>query len=244
MKKIVPFRKDIHFKTKISEITSISLEHSLKIDDSNYIAGEFVVSGDYRITKVSINKEMFSYNLPFDIHLDIIYNLNNVKIDIDDFYYEIINDEILRVSIDVLIDGLEVANMEEGNENLEEKQQEEILDIDDNEESEENIMNNIEKEEVRDDLFKQEEEPAIPVNVEVNKESTKEVEDKIKSIFDSFNEKDETFTSYHIHIVRKEDNIESIMAKYEVSKEELEMYNNLEEIKLGDKIIIPASNNE
>ena len=31
MKKIVPFKKDINFKTNIAEITSISLEHTLKV---------------------------------------------------------------------------------------------------------------------------------------------------------------------------------------------------------------------
>ena len=30
MKKIIPFKKDITFKTNLSEITSISLEHTLK----------------------------------------------------------------------------------------------------------------------------------------------------------------------------------------------------------------------
>lgn len=40
MKKIVPFKKDINFKTNIAEITSISLEHTLKV-------GNFTVDGDF-----------------------------------------------------------------------------------------------------------------------------------------------------------------------------------------------------
>ena len=35
MKKIIPFTSDIKFNTKIYEITSISLEHNLKIEDIN-----------------------------------------------------------------------------------------------------------------------------------------------------------------------------------------------------------------
>ena len=42
--------------------------------------------------------------------LDHRYNIDNAKVDIDDFYYEIINDEILRINIDVSIDGVEVVD--------------------------------------------------------------------------------------------------------------------------------------
>ena len=106
MRQVIPFKKEIVFTTKISEVTSISLEHSLKIDDDNFIKGDFVVSGDYKITDVSVNKESFSYDLPFTIALDDKYDVSDIKIDIDDFYYELVNDEILRVHIEVLVDGL------------------------------------------------------------------------------------------------------------------------------------------
>ena len=33
MKKIIPFKKDIIFKNHLSEITSISLEHSLRLSN-------------------------------------------------------------------------------------------------------------------------------------------------------------------------------------------------------------------
>ena len=34
MRQIIPFKKDLLFKTKVSEITSISLEHSIAIKNS------------------------------------------------------------------------------------------------------------------------------------------------------------------------------------------------------------------
>ena len=40
--------------------------------------------------------------------------------------------------------------------------------------------------------------------------------------------------------MREEDTIEKIMLKYNVSKEVLDEYNNLSNIKIGDKIIIPS----
>ena len=107
MKKIIPFKKDIIFKTNISEITSISLENTLSLTEDNSVMGEFIVSGDYKISDESIHIEQFSYDLPFDIHMDEKYDLSHAVIDIDDFYYEIINSNVLSVNIDVSIDKLE-----------------------------------------------------------------------------------------------------------------------------------------
>jgi len=44
--------------------------------------------------------------------------------------------------------------------------------------------------------------------------------------------------------MREEDTIESVMTKYAVNKELLMKYNELENIGLGDKIIIPSITNE
>ena len=106
MKQIIPFVKDISLAPKIYEITSIALEHNLKMENSDSVVGSFTVSGKYRINDISINEEVFEENIPFDITLDSKYDASKVTIDIDDFYYEIINDEFLRVHIDVLVDNL------------------------------------------------------------------------------------------------------------------------------------------
>ena len=47
--------------------------------------------------------------------------------------------------------------------------------------------------------------------------------------------------TYKVYIVKEEDTIEKIYEKYKVNRELLEKYNNLNEIKLGDKIIIPSN---
>ena len=86
MKKIIPFKKEIPFNN-IHEILSISLEHNLKKNTNNFITGEFVISGDYRMTDISVNTENFEFKLPFDIELDEKYIIDNAVIDIDDFYY-------------------------------------------------------------------------------------------------------------------------------------------------------------
>ena len=55
-------------------------------------------------------------------------------------------------------------------------------------------------------------------------------------------ESNETYSTYYIYIVRETDSIETILQKYNVSKEDIEMYNDIKELKVGDKIIIPSMN--
>jgi hypothetical protein len=252
MKQIISFKKDIPFNTKIGEITSISLEHSLKMVEQDHIAGEFVISGDYKITDISVNREPFSYSLPFEIALDTKYNTDNVKVDIDDFYYEITNDQVMNVNIDIFIDGIEVIN--DFKNDLEEKEDIEMEDRNFKEEDVSNSFPDIEDvlaseieydDRSKDDdkeimnLFKEIETPPVDISVEETLSN-----DKIKSLFDTFDDKNETYTTYHVHIVRETDTIDSIVARYKTTKEELALYNKIDELKLGDKIVIPAITNE
>ena len=108
MHEIVSFSKDIEFKNMINKITSISLEHTLMLEDKSNIKGDFIVSGSYKMTAASQIENDFSYKIPVDIEVDDKYDLSNLVIDIDDFTYEVIDEEILRVNIDLLLDKLEV----------------------------------------------------------------------------------------------------------------------------------------
>ena len=92
MKQTIPFVKDISFNSKIAEITSISLEHNLKMENDDSVVGTFIVSGKYKVNQISINEEEFKKDINFDITLDDKYDSSKVIIDIDDFYYEIINE--------------------------------------------------------------------------------------------------------------------------------------------------------
>ena len=199
MKKIVPFKKDIIFKTNLYEIVSISLDHELETQE-NLVKGKFIVSGEYKMLEKSVNNEEFSYYLPFTVDLDEKYILDNAVIDIDDFYYEIVNDNILRVGIDVLID------------NVEEKEEIEVREIDTIEEIEDTKR-----------CIEEEVEPPKKENVTYNEDTN------------------ETYKSYTVYIVRENDNIESIITKYDTTRDDLEKYNDISNVKIGDKIIIPCS---
>ena len=218
MKNIIPFKKDVIFKTNISEVTSISLEHSLTLDN-DLIKGEFIVNGEYKISDKSNTVDPFNLNLPFEIVIDEKYNTSSATIDIDDFYYEIVNDNILRVAIDVLIDKLEERPLINDFDLIDETPKREVLEIE-----EERC---IEKEEVDE------------IKEVVEKE--RNVKEKIESIFSSFSKDSEIYVTYNVYIVRDGDTIESILDKYGVDIEELKKYNDLSELKLGDKLIIPNS---
>lgn len=240
MKKIIPFSQDIIFKTNVSEIISISLEHTLQTSENNIVSGELIISGDYKMSDSSINTEEFSYNLPFDISLDDKYILDNITIDIDDFYYELINNNILSVNIDVLIDNLEEKEIHEL---LIEKVEPEVnLEIVQESEVEEPIITSEiyarnEGEEMNDITISTVEESLSPEEIESPKE-------EVRTLFDNFDTSTETYTTYKIYIIKDGDTIESILQLYDVSKEEVEKYNDLKDIKIGDKIIIPSVINE
>ena len=105
MKQIVPFKKELPFKTKVSEITSISLEREINVEEEGIITGVFHITGNYKMNEGSINRDEFSFDLPFDITLDPRYDISTVKADIDDFYYDIINNDTLSVNIDLFIEA-------------------------------------------------------------------------------------------------------------------------------------------
>ena len=57
MKQIIPFKKDLPFKTKVSDITSISLERKIEILDGGIVTGTFYITGDYKMNEGSINRD-------------------------------------------------------------------------------------------------------------------------------------------------------------------------------------------
>lgn len=240
MKKIIPFVKDISLGSKISEITSIALEHNLKMENNDSVVGTFTVSGKYKMNEVSINEEVFEQKIDFDITLDDKYDTSNIIIDVDDFYYEIINDEFLRVHIDVKVDNLEYYKQER-KPVLEEQEPLEVETLNDNITEEEQEEEKEEKQE-RNDIMVEE---SIDTNVTINQEPKKD-DDKLdvaeitNNITSGFLGSEEKYSTYKVHIIRESETIQTIMEKYNVSKEELEKYNNLDNVILGTKIVVPV----
>ena len=234
MKNIIPFKKDVIFKTNISEITSISLENTLSIND-DVVSGEFIISGEYKVSDKSTTVEPFELKLPFEIVVDDRYDSNSATVDIDDFYYEIVNDNVLSISIDVLIDKLKEKPVVDIDDLVEIKRDVEILDqnriCDDKEDNvEDNILNIFDEEDTKE-IGKVQENEEIREN---------EGEQKIKSLFNQFNSDSEVYVTYNVFIVRDGDNIDTILDKYGITLDELKEYNNIDDLKIGDKLIIPS----
>ena len=87
-----------------------------------------------------------------------------------------------------------------------------------------------------------------PVLEDLIEETEKEAErvdhETQDTIIDSLKVEDDNFVTYHVHIVRENDTIETICAKYSAQIESIKNINDIEEINLGDKIIIPQTQNE
>ena len=216
MRKLVPFKKDINFDTNVAVINSISLEHEIKTFENNLLIGKFIISGDYKMTDTSPNLDTFEYELPFNINIDKKYDTASSTVDINDFYYEVINNRVLSVNIELAIDG--------------------IL------EREVSMAREVEEEVSSFEEVKEEALETVNETVETEELETEEDRDlsNVKSLFDDLDENDK-YVIYKIHIVTENDTLESIANDYEVTKEDLTIYNDLSEIKIGDKLIIPAN---
>ena len=140
MKEIIPLKKDIVFKTKIAEVTSINLEHDYKILD-DIVEGTVYLSGTYKMTEASVIEEDFVYNIPFSIAISKRINKDTIKIEIDDFKYSTSKD-VMKVDI-----SLELTCDEERVE--EEIKEEKEIDLEDN-------ITNIDFDNYMDDYFKDE----------------------------------------------------------------------------------------
>lgn len=233
MKNIIPFKKDVIFKTNISEITSISLEHTLSIEKEK-ISGDFIINGEYKISDNSSTVEPFDLKIPFEISLDERFDTDKATLDIDDFFYEIINNSVLSLSIDVLVDKLEEKQIIE--EEIDKEPEEEIKEVKQN-----MAIFDDEKNEIIESVRESKSED-IKTDKEENREEVVDVKEKIDSLFNKFSSDNEVFVTYSVCIIREGDTIESVLEKYGISEDLLREYNNLKDLKIGDKLIIPNIN--
>lgn len=259
MKQIIPFKKDLPFKTKVSEITSISLEREINVEDEGIVTGVFHITGDYKMNEGSINRENFSFDLPFDITLDPRYDIKTVTSDIEDFYYDVLNEDTLKVNIDLFVEAQYLPEKEfveddrvDVTEEIEEPKKIEIQSIPEDGDSKERSTSN--EKNVFEDI--------IPVKESLLEEKEdrleiKKIQPPVKDdvedmdimpalAADLFSNLDdtETYTTYYVYIVKEEDTIDKILVKYGITKEDLELYNDISEIKPGDKVIVPKISGE
>ncbi len=276
MKKLVPFTKEIEFKTMISKVTSISLEHTLRVEKDNLISGYFILEGTYKMTQASQIDEEFSYKIPVDIELDEKYDTSNITLDIDDFTYEVIDEEKMKLNITLCIDNIEekevvlpvedviedfdALELEDKNSGNRESKNDGVLDdlfldtskkvpleFDSKKEiEEESEQNNTDNSTINNENIETSNELIYEDNASNNTNNATNkpqmVNNNVSSIFSSFKDNIETYKTYSVYIMKEEDTIDVVLQKYGVTREELEEYNDMSDIKTGSKIIVPSSN--
>ena len=228
MKKIINYEKDILFKTNIGELVSISLEHDFTLDEG-VLKGDFIVSGEYKPNELSVNKENFEYRLPLEYELEDNVDVDSLSYDIDDFEYTI-KEDCLTVYID-----FGVRYEEKKIEPIIPSITEDDLNADDSS-LEEEARTSVEPEE---DIETIEEDPVIEEEL---KEDRLDEDDK-DTIIESFTEEEE-YVTYHVHIVRDGDTLESIAEKYNCSMELIKEYNDFDTLEEKMKLLIPDSQDE
>lgn len=240
MKIIIPFKKEVVFKDNISEITSISLEHQLNLTDY-LLKGNFLITGEYKVSDASKTVLPFNLDLPIALSIEDRYDTNKAVCDIDDFYYEIINDRKLSISIDISVDKLSEMITETNNviEVLEDNEDNNrCIDMEDDIISDNKVETLDTKKEVKEEISE-----ALDTNrEEIDKKIDKaeEVNKKIKTLFNT-NSDTEEYITYQIYIIREGDTVDSIIAKYDIDIESLKEYNDISDLKIGDKVIIPRT---
>lgn len=241
---IIPFTKDIKFNTNICEILSISLENEYTVND-NEILGNFIVSGDYKSHEVSVNKAHFEHVLPFSVNLTTRIDADSIDFAIEDFTYEIIDKNILKVNIEYSINALELKEEEKIFEPVEERDTlDTILDSISEELEEPKLEEERKEDDDQMDTLVEEKKTLEEEKTETYEETR---DDKISpeeenAILESVNPNEDTFVTYHIHVMSETDTIETICAKYNTTQSLLGEYNDLSTVAIGDKLIIPDSN--
>lgn len=238
MKKKVKFEKVVDFATMISEITAISLDKDLSFKNESLIEGNLVLNGKYKLTEASVIEEDFEFKIPIEISLVEKVDNSTATIEISDFYYELNNNDSMTCHIELCIDALEIIDdLDEERECDGENVEMEIPHIEDievskNEDAKNNgIDSKIEL--INDDNND---------NNDNNDSSEVPYDDGNDSLFVHLDDKSETYGTFIVYIVRQNETINSIIDKYNTTIEEIEKYNDLKDINIGTKLIIPLLN--
>ena len=238
MKENLKIEKELLFKNNIKDITSISLDNDYKINKQQ-ITGNFIINGEYKIHEISINKEKFNFKIPYSYDINNDIDTSTVKVDITNFTYDYKKDELL-VNIEYKITGdrkdvLLFDDEESLDDFLKRNEVEVISDRIDNIKKEIDEENNNEpKKDNEENKVLETKKDEIRVNTDTENETVTE-----KDIINNINNVQDKFITYKVYKLKETDTLESIVMKYHTTIDELKEYNDLSNIKINDKIIIP-----
>ena len=220
MKSVIPFTKELDFNAKVNEITSISLEREFEVEEGS-VVGNLFVSGEYKSHEISVNVVPFSFKIPFTIEIPDNLDKDSITIEISDFAYDMVDDSKIKVNIELELEGEEVLEEEVEEENEDptpEVNTEEILEMFEDRNDEEDNKDTTSQEDIAD--LPREEEQIVLTN-------TNDVADE--------------YTTYHIHIIKEGESVETICTMYNTTMDMLMDYNDLSNLVAGEKLVIPST---
>ncbi len=230
MNQKIEFKKDCMLKTYVSSITDISLTHDYKILDDT-IEGYFDVTGSYKVTMSSVETESFMFTIPFTIALSSLIDKDTIDLKLSDFNYSVEKDVLhLKMFLDMDYQEIEIKE-----------------DIKDNEEIDNMINDLMDKESTTDIKSPSEFHNEVMLDNVIDSKEEVSTKEKVseKNFNTIFNEvKESNFSKYKVYIMRSEDTLESILVKYNVTMDEIKEYNDIDNINIGSKIVIPYNKNE
>lgn len=246
MKKNINIDRKIYFSSMIGDICAISLEQDLKFVDDYDIEGNLIVSGRYKATVASQIEEDFSEKIPIEIALVDKVDTSTCKIDIVDFTYKIIDSSNLQCNIVLSIEGDEILDEVRecdgdpvDTKEIEIPKLEDVpIVIDEIESDKEEIVNNNDS-----DLNIVDEKEEIEIeDMEEIKDNTSTEDNTVFNITGEYSE--ETYGTFIVYMIRQNETINSILEKYNTTVEEIEKYNDIKDLSIGTKLIIPILNDE
>lgn len=230
MNQKIEFKKDCMLKTYVSSITDISLTHDYKILDDT-IEGYFDVTGSYKVTMSSVETEDFMFTIPFTIALSSLIDKDTIDLKLSDFNYSVEKD-VLHLKMFLDMDYQEIEIKEE---------------VEDSEEIDNMINDLMDKESTTDIKSPSEFHNEVMLDNVIDSKEEVSTKEKVseKNFNTIFNEvKESNFSKYKVYIMRSEDTLESILVKYNVTMDEIKEYNDIDNINIGSKIVIPYNKNE
>ena len=234
MKKNIKIEKQFDFSTMIGEVCAISLEPHLLFVQEDLIRGDLVISGRYKSTVASQIEEDFQFSIPVEITILENIDSSTANIDIVDFYYQLNESRLLSCVIEIQIEATEILTDERecDGETVDEKEIEVPIK---NPMKEYDIKeSNALAEENREETDMDGEDNSAETNEDVN-------DDPMLFNIDLTNE---SYGTFIVYMVRQNESINSILEKYHTSLEEVEKYNDLKNISMGSKLIIPLIKDE
>lgn len=226
-------------------------DNSINVDEFSYsLPFDINIDDKYDTSKIDIDIDDFYYEIVNDnilsINIDVLIDKLEDKPLIEDI--RIVENEPIISNTIVEDNNMETIETKKAEKiYIEELKQEKIIENDPDdkrcieEETKETsnliIENSVQKNENIQIEKKEMKEEKIMQEQTINNDN------QIKSLFMTFDNEVENYSTYKVYLVRENDSIESIMEKYTIDRETLGLYNDLNELKIGDKLIIPTINN-